>query len=109
MARGRRLPPNIRRLIVDLKVKYPPFNLNEIANVVRACFGRKPDVRSVRRVLDEEARSPEIAEELSPLPRDGGGFAGPMKSGRRGTARGWLGREVHRRLSRHRALYRLQH
>ncbi len=54
-ARKRKLPPNIRRLIVDLKAEYPPFNLNEIANVVRACFGRKPDVRSVRRVLDEEA------------------------------------------------------
>jgi putative transposase len=54
-ARKRRLPPNIRRLIVDLKAEYPPFNLNEIANVVRTCFGRKPNVRSVRRVLDEEA------------------------------------------------------
>lgn len=53
--RRRRLPPNIRRLIVDLKAEYPPFNLNEIANIVRACFGRKPDVRSVKRVLDEEA------------------------------------------------------
>jgi putative transposase len=50
----RRLPPNIRRLIVDLKAEYPPFNLNEIANVVRACFGRRTDVRSVRRVLAEE-------------------------------------------------------
>ena len=55
-ARKRRLPPNVRRLIVDLKAEYPPFNLNEIANVVRACFGRKPDVRSVERVLEEEAR-----------------------------------------------------
>src|SRR5215213_8518370 len=54
-AKRRRLPPNIRRLVVDLKAEYPPFNLNEIANVVRACFGRKPDVRSVKRVLDEEA------------------------------------------------------
>jgi transposase len=51
-----KLPPNIRRLIVDLKTEYPPFNLNEIANVVRSCFGRKPDVRSVQRVLDESAR-----------------------------------------------------
>jgi putative transposase len=55
-ARRRKLPPNVRRLIVDLKAEYPPFNLNEIANVVRACFGRKPDVRSVGRVLDAEAR-----------------------------------------------------
>jgi len=54
-ARHRKLTPNVRRLVVDLKAEYPPFNLNEIANIVRACFGRKPDVRSVRRVLDEEA------------------------------------------------------
>lgn len=54
-ARRRKLPPSIRRLIVDLKAEYPPFNLNEIANVVRGRFGRKPDVRSVRRVLDAEA------------------------------------------------------
>ena len=60
-ARRRRLPPNVRRLIVDLKAEYPPFNLNEIANVVRACFGRKPDVRSVKRVLDEEARPLKLA------------------------------------------------
>ena len=53
--RHRILMPNVRRLIVNLKAEYPPFNLNEIANIVRACFGRKPDVRSVRRVLDEEA------------------------------------------------------
>jgi putative transposase len=53
-AKRRRLPPAVRRLIVDLKSEYPRFNLNEIANVVRACFGRKPDVRSVQRVLDEE-------------------------------------------------------
>ena len=54
-AKRRRLPPNIRRLVLDLKAEYPPFNLNEIANVVRATFGRKPDVRSVERVLGEEA------------------------------------------------------
>ena len=54
-ARRKKLPPAIRRLVVDLKAEYPPFSLNEIANIVRACFGRKPDVRSIRRVLDEEA------------------------------------------------------
>ena len=54
-AKRRKLPPNIRRLIVDLKAEYPPFNFNEIANIVGACFGRKPDVRSVKRVLEEEA------------------------------------------------------
>lgn len=53
-AKRRRLPPSVRRLIVDLKAEYPAFNLNEIANVVRAAFGTKPDVRSVERVLSEE-------------------------------------------------------
>ena len=53
-AKRKRLPPAVRRLIVDLKAEYPRFNLNEIANVVRAAFGRKPDVRSVGRVLEEE-------------------------------------------------------
>jgi putative transposase len=53
-AKRRRLPPAIRRLVVDLKAEYPAFNLNEIANVVSAVFGRKPDVRSVARVLAEE-------------------------------------------------------
>jgi transposase len=53
-AKRKRLPPAVRRLIVDLKAEHPAFNLNEIANVVRAAFGRKPDVRSVGRVLEEE-------------------------------------------------------
>lgn len=53
-AKRRRLPPAVRRLIVDLKAEYPRFTLNEIAKVVGAAFGRKPDVRSIERVLEEE-------------------------------------------------------
>ena len=53
-AKRRRLPPPIRRLIVDLKAEYPAFKLNEIANIVHACLGRRPDYRSVARVLNEE-------------------------------------------------------
>jgi transposase len=49
-----RLPPAIRRLVVDLKAEYPAFGLNEIANIVHACFDRRPDYRSVARVLEEE-------------------------------------------------------
>jgi putative transposase len=52
--RRKRLPPAVRRLIVDLKAEYPAFNLNELANIVHACFGRRPDYRSVARVLQEE-------------------------------------------------------
>jgi putative transposase len=54
-ARRRRLPPNIRRLVVDLKAEYPPFNTNEIANIAYVVFGRRPDVRTVRQILSEEA------------------------------------------------------
>jgi transposase len=50
----RRLPPAMRRFIVDLKAEYPAFNLSEIANVVYVRFGRRPEVRTVRRVLEEE-------------------------------------------------------
>jgi hypothetical protein len=45
-AKRRNLPPAVRHLVVDLQAEYPAFNLNEIANMVRAAFGRKLDVRS---------------------------------------------------------------
>jgi len=53
-ARRRRLPPSMRRLIVDLKAEYPGFNPNEIANAVYVRFGRRPDRKTVRRVLEQE-------------------------------------------------------
>ena len=34
-ARKRKVPSSVRRLIADLEAEYPPFNLNEIANVVQ--------------------------------------------------------------------------
>ncbi len=53
-ARRRRLPPAMRRLVVDLKAEYPGFNPNEIANAVYVRFGRRPDRKTVGRVLEEE-------------------------------------------------------
>ena len=53
-ARCKKLPPAIRRLVVDLKAEYPRFNLNEIANAVYVRFGRRPDHKTVRRILEEE-------------------------------------------------------
>ena len=53
-SRRKRLPPAIRRLIVDLKAEYPRLNLNEIANAVYVRFGRRPDHKTMRCVLDEE-------------------------------------------------------
>jgi putative transposase len=65
-AKRKRLPPAIRRLVVDLKAEHPALNLNEIANIVHACYGRKPDVRSVERVLDEEPLPLKIVKNYPP-------------------------------------------
>src|SRR5215217_7661883 len=48
------LPNSIRRLILDLKAEHPALNANEIANICFVFSGRKPDVRTVGSVLDEE-------------------------------------------------------
>src|SRR5829696_10398332 len=53
-ARRKRLPPAIRRLVVDLKAEYPPFNPNEIANAIYVRFGRRPARKTVKRVPAEE-------------------------------------------------------
>jgi hypothetical protein len=87
-AQRRKLLPNVRRLIVDLKAEYPPFNLNEIANVTRACFGRNIDVRSVRRVLDEEPMPLKLARNYPPatsaftVPPSTGPLRGSRRQGR---------------------------
>jgi transposase len=53
-ARRKRLPPSVRRLVVDLKAEYPGFNPNEIANACYVRFGRRPARKTVKRVLAEE-------------------------------------------------------
>lgn len=52
--RHRKLPPSLRRLIVDLKVEHPPMGLGEIANVCYVCSGRRPSKHTIKRVLAEE-------------------------------------------------------
>ena len=49
-AKRRVLPPAIRRKIVDLKAEHPPLNLEEIANICGALFGRRPDGHTVKAV-----------------------------------------------------------
>jgi transposase len=70
--RRRRLPPAIRRLIVEVKSEYPRLYLNEIANIAYVRFGRRPDPRSVRRVLEEEPipLKTQDHKEVRSLPRD---------------------------------------
>ncbi|MCA1837519.1 MAG: helix-turn-helix domain-containing protein, partial [Actinobacteria bacterium] len=65
-AKRRRLPPAMRRLIVDLKAEYPRFNLSEIANIVYIRFGREPELRTVGRVLDEEPTPLKMLKRFEP-------------------------------------------
>jgi len=53
-ARRKKLPPAIRRFGVDLKAEYHAFNLNELSNAVYVRFGRRPDHKTIRRVLEDE-------------------------------------------------------
>jgi putative transposase len=53
-AKRRRLPPSIRRLIVELKAEHPPLSLGEIASICYVRFGRRPSKHTVGRVLSEE-------------------------------------------------------
>jgi hypothetical protein len=53
-AKRRVLPDSLRRLTLDLKAEHPALNNNEIANICYVFSGRKPDVRTVGNVLDEE-------------------------------------------------------
>lgn len=65
-ARRRRLPPAMRRLIVDLKAEYPTYNLNEISGACHILFGRRPDHKTVRRVLTEDPIPLRIARRFPP-------------------------------------------
>lgn len=53
-ARGPTLQPEIRRLIVDLKVQHPPLSLGEIARICYVQFGRKPSKNTIKAVLRQE-------------------------------------------------------
>jgi putative transposase len=53
-ARGPTLQPEIRRLIVDLKVQHPPLSLGEIARICYVQFGTRPSKNTVKAVLRKE-------------------------------------------------------
>lgn len=47
----RSLPPDMRQLIVDLRVELPTMSLREIAEICEVRFDRKPSYNSVKLVL----------------------------------------------------------
>ena len=62
----RRLPPSLRRLIVDLKAEHPALSLGEIANVCYIRSGRRPSKSTVKRVLREEPTPLRILRRFEP-------------------------------------------
>lgn len=52
-AKYQRLPPAMRRLIVDRKAEYPAFSLGEIVRICYVTFGRRPSKHTVKRVIEE--------------------------------------------------------
>ena len=52
--RRRSIPPDMRRLIVDVKAEYPGLNPNEISRVCYVRFERRPVRKTVKRVPSEE-------------------------------------------------------
>ena len=53
-AKRRALPRWVRRMIAELKGEHPALNPNEISNIVYVRMGRKPDRKTVKKVLSEE-------------------------------------------------------
>lgn len=48
-----RLSPTVRHLIVSLKAEHPPLRINEIGTICYVATGRRPDGKTIRRVLRE--------------------------------------------------------
>ncbi len=46
-----RLSPTLRHLIVSLKAEHPPLRINEIGTICYVRTGRRPDGKTIRRVL----------------------------------------------------------
>src|SRR5262245_3860304 len=47
------LPADLKALILDLKAEHPPLRVNQIATICYARTGRRPDDKTIKRVLAE--------------------------------------------------------
>ncbi|MDQ5817177.1 MAG: helix-turn-helix domain-containing protein [Actinomycetota bacterium] len=65
-ARHRKLPPTIRRLIVDHKAEHPRLSLGEIAGICYVGFGRRPSKHTVKRILEEEPMPLKMVRRFDP-------------------------------------------
>jgi hypothetical protein len=68
-ARYWKLPPTIRRLIVDLKAEHARLSLGKIASICYVGFGRIPSKHTVKRILEEESMERTMCGEAAGLRR----------------------------------------
>ena len=79
--------------------RVPALQPNEIANIVVACFGRRPDVRSVKQVLYGGSLPLKLERRLPSLPRGRGGSQRAQEERPSWSCGAGLECEGHRRLS----------
>ncbi len=60
------LPPQLRQMIIDLKVEHPPLRVYEIATICYARTGRRPHSETIKRVLKETEPLPERQQRRFP-------------------------------------------
>ncbi len=60
------LPEHIKDLILELKAEYPPMRVNEVATICFIRTGRRPDDKTIKRVLSEHAIPERTARRFPP-------------------------------------------
>ena len=62
----RLLPPNIRRVIVQLSAEYPAFRPNELATICYVRFNRRPSPHTIKKILAEAPRPDVVTRRFPP-------------------------------------------
>lgn len=63
---GHSLPPEMRQLIVDLKIEHPGFRPHELARTCFLHFGRKPSDHTIKRILADGPKPTVTARRYPP-------------------------------------------
>src|SRR5215216_7054783 len=103
-ARHRKLPPTIRRLIVDLKAEHPRLSLGEIASICYSQYLLRRLRQEAQQTQHREAHprrgvyAPQNGQTLRSLPRDRRAYGAQDGCGEAALRR--VGSEEHRRVPR---------
>ncbi|NJO81882.1 MAG: hypothetical protein HC828_03265 [Blastochloris sp.] len=82
------LPAELKQLILDLKVEHPPLRVHEIGTICYAQTGRRPDAKTIKRVLQAaDPLPPRQTRRFAPIIT----FLIPPAAGSRSYASIWKG------------------